>query len=716
MAAMEVKQAATFVFHGWSIPKVENNKQMNRERLKQWVCAIVLTACAADAVLAMGPAALDEIRVEASRVDEDIYEVPAAIGVVDLDDIQLGQQQLGLDESLNKVPGVFFQNRYNFAQDLRVSIRGFGARAAFGIRGVKIFQDGIPSTLPDGQGGVDDIDLGSASRIELMRSPMSALYGSSAGGAISIYTEDGPATPFAEAAFAVGELGYQKAQFKAGGQQDALNYMLNVSHLEIDGYRDFSDNQVSLFNSKFRYDLSPTTQLTVIANAINSPKAQDPGGITLAAVKADRRQARDLNVKVDAGEEFNQQKLGFVFEHAVDDQHSFRVRNYYIWKDFENRLPLFPKGHQVQFDRLFYGGGADYTYTSRLFDRDNRLIVGFDADRQDDDRERWSDARAIAGSKFLDQNEKVTSVGVFVQNELALTEHVELTLGARYDDVKYEVSDHFLADGRDDSGDLSFNEITPRISLLWSPSRAANLYATYSTSFETPATTELRPSTPASAGFNRDLDAQTAKNYEVGIKGVLPQASYSVALYHIDVDDELVPREDVAGWEYFVNAGKSSRDGLEAALSLTPDAIPGLKVSLAYTYSDLEYDKFVDSANNDYAHNRLPGVPEHQLFMEVSYFHDSGWYAIGDILHVGELYADDANQVEVDAYEVANIRAGYLGQFGDWEVSPYVGVNNLFDEEYFSNVRINAFGGRYYEPAPERNLYAGIRFRYNFDH
>lgn len=661
------------------------------------------------------PFELDEIMVESTRVDEPQYKVPAAIGTVSRDEIQLGRQQLGLDESLVKVPGVFFQNRYNFAQDLRVSIRGFGARAAFGIRGVKIFQDGIPSTLPDGQGGVDDIDLGSAQRIEVTRSPISSLYGSSSGGAINLYTEDGPETPFVAGSLSFGEYGYEKEQVKAGGRVDKLNYMVNASHLRVGGYRDFSANQLDLFNSKFRYDFTPQTSLSVILNATDSPLSQDPGGVTLESVDEDRDQARELNVNVDAGEEFDQQKMGFVLTHEADEHHSFRLRNYYIWKDFQNRLPIFPRGHRVEFERFFFGGGADYTYKDQLAGRANRLIVGFDIDRQDDDRLRWRDATAAPGSLFLDQNEKVTSYGVFVQDELALTDDLELTLGLRYDEAKYDVSDKFRDDGRDDSGDLTFDEWTPRVSLLWSPHPAVNLYTTYSTSFETPTTTELRPSSPGSTGFNPDLEAQTATNYEIGIKGLLPASiGYDVALYHIDVEDELVAREDVSDWEYFVNAGESSRDGLEAALSIQPASIPGLRASFAYTYSDFEYERFIDSDGSDFAGNTIPGVPEHQFHVELSYHHQSGWYAIWDMLHVGEFFADDANEVEIDAYEVANIRAGYLGQFGNWDVEPYAGLHNMFDEEYFSNVRLNAFGGRYYETAPERNFYAGITLRYNF--
>lgn len=662
--------------------------------------------------LAAEPKQLEDITVESTRVEESQYKVPAAIGTVNQDDIQLGRQQLGLDESLNKIPGIFFQNRYNFSQDLRVSIRGFGSRAAFGIRGVKIFTDGIPSTLPDGQGGVDDIDLGSATRIEVTRSPISSLYGSAAGGSINIYTEDGPETPFIEGSVSAGEYGFDKEQIKAGGQTGKLNYLVNVSHLQLDGYRDFSENELSLLNSKFRYNFSEDTSLSVILNAVNSPISQDPGGINAADAAADPTQARGLNVDTNSGEEFDQQKTGFVLQHKINENHAFKLRNYYLWKEFANRLPIFPNGDRVEFDRFFYGGGADYTYSDYLFGHANRLIIGFDIDKQDDDRRRWNHSLAIPGSQFLDQTEEVTSYGIFVQDEFALTNNLELTVGLRYDEVQFDVQDNFLTDGKDDSGSLDFSELNPRVSLLWSPMQSINLYATFSTSFETPTTTELRPKTAGSAGFNQDLRAQTARNYEIGVKGLLTGSlSYDVAVYHIDVENELVPKEDPTGWEYFENAAESTREGVEAALSVQPDFLPGLTATFAYTYSDFEFDVFENLAGN-----KIPGVPEHQFHAELSYYHPSGMYAIWDIQHVGSFFANDTNTVQTAAYQVANIRAGYLGQFGNWEISPFLGLNNMFDEEYNTNVRLNAFGGRFFEPAPDRNFYAGITARYNFGH
>jgi len=695
---------------------------MKKIRLGCIVAGASLISSAPFNVLAEDTYQLGDITVQSTRVEESQYKVPAAIGVVDRDDIQLGRQQLGLDESLVKIPGIFAMNRYNSAQDLRISIRGFGARAPFGIRGVKIFADGIPSTLADGStSAVSDIDIGSAQRIEVLRGPASSLYGSASGGAINIYTEDGPETPFVEGRLSIGEYSYDKEQIKAGGQSGKLNYLVNFSRTEMDGFRDHNESKKYLFNSKFRYDITSDSSLTVVASAIDAPTNNDPGGINAAAVAADPTQARQRNVDFNAGEEFDQQKLGLVYQNTFNEKHAIRLRNYYIARDFNGRLPFTGSvaegnGGQIEFDRFFFGGGADYTYTDNFAGHDNRLIVGFDIDKQDDDRQRFENNSGVRGNLTLDQNEEVTSYGIFIQDEFQLNDSLELTAGVRYDVVDFDVEDRFLANaGGNESGSLSFHEWNPRVGLLWSLNDAVNVYTSYSTSFETPGTTDF--SNPNGGGLNPDLNPQTAKNYEVGIKGVLPaRISYEIAIFHIDVEDELIGFE-LAGQpdrEFFENAGESTHDGIEVGFSVQPSFFPGLTASIAYTYSDFEFDSFSTRDGDVFDGNTIPGIPEHQFHGEVSYYHPGGMYTIFEMQHVGSMYVNNSNTTEIDAYQVANLRVGFLGEFGNWEITPFMGLNNLFDEEYSSNIRINAFGGRFFEPAPERNFYAGITARMNF--
>lgn len=666
----------------------------------------------ADAQEDDAPSVLEPVTVEAMRLDNDPDKVPAAISVAGKDDVQLGRQQLGLDESLVAVPGLFLQDRYNFAQDLRVSIRGFGARSAFGIRGVRIVVDGIPETLPDGQGGVDSIDLGSVQQIEVIRGPVSSLYGNASGGVINIISERGPDTPFVESRISTGAFDFGKYQLKFGGDTGRLNYMVNLSDMDFEGYRDHSDTENSQFNGNFAYQIDDSSDLKFIVNLTDQPVADDPGGLTREEVEADPTAANPNNVAFAAGEELDQQRIGLVYSKSFGELHEVQLRNYYVWRDFLNRLP-FTDGGAVVFDRLFAGGGASYIYSGDFLGRSNRLMFGVDLERQDDDRQRFDNNMGTLGALVFDQNEEVTSSGVFVQNEWDVLTDLVLTLGLRHDEVEFDVTDRFLADG-DDSGSRSLSETSPMIGLLYAASPSINLYGKISTAFETPTTTEF--ANPSGAGgFNPNIDPQLATNYEVGVKGMLGQRSrYEAALFSIDVEDELVPFELAGqpGRDFFSNAGESSRRGVELAFASRP--LDGLEISFAYTYSDFEFDEFMSDAGEDFAGNTIPGVPENLLYGEVSYSHPSGVYASLDALSVDDVFLNNANTESSDSYVVSNLRVGFIGNRGYWEFSPFIGVNNLTDKAYAGNTRINAFGGRFFEPAPDRHLYGGVSVRYDF--
>lgn len=658
---------------------------------------------------------LDTITITSTRIEDEQARLPIAVGTVGEDDIQHGRQQLGLDESLTTIPGLFFQNRYNFAQDQRISIRGFGARANFGIRGIRIYADGIPQTLPDGQSSVDAIDLGSTRRIEVIRGPFSAVYGAASGGVINIMTENGPESPYVSGRVNTGSYGFAQGQMKAGGQAGDLNYLVNGSGTTLDGYRKHSGYRSKLLNSKFRYDLDDSTDLTVVLNAVDSPRAEDPGALTEYEVKEDRKQAAPRNLIFDAGEELDQQTLGLAYNKEFNTDHQLMLRNYYVMRDFKNKLPFDinsnGQGGSVKLDRLFTGGGGNYTYSGDLFDKDNRLVLGFDIDAQRDHRKRFANNEGNLGEKTTDQDEDVTSYGVYIQDALEVTDNVTLTLGTRYDKVRYKVDDHTAGNG---SGKTTFDELSPMIGAVWSINPAVNLYGNIARSFDPPTTTELANPRGAS-GFNRNLDPQTATNYEIGVKGLLPgRVRYEVALFHIEVDDELVRYElSGSGQSFFENAGSSTHQGLETALTM--ELYPGLTSTLTYTYSDFIFDTFRDRSGNNFDGNEIPGVPDNQFHIELHYQHPAGFHASWDLLHADSFYANNANTVSSGAYTVANLRAGFTRQWDHWEISPFIGINNMFAEEYSDNIRLNAGFGRYFEPAPERNYYGGIGLRYNFD-
>jgi iron complex outermembrane receptor protein len=653
---------------------------------------------------------LREIVVSATRIDAALYEIPAAIGIVDQDDIGLGKQKLGLDESLVKIPGIFMQNRYNFAQSLKISIRGFGARANFGTRGIKLYQDGIPLTTVDGQGGIEDIDLNSIRQIEVLRGPASSLYGSSSGGVMLFFTGDeDDVQPYVESNISMGEYQTQMGNIKTGGQEGKLKYFLNLSHLDTEGYRSHSRTRNTKFNSTFKYEIDDTSDFTTVMTAYDAPVAEDPGGLTQQQLDDDRRQAqiRNREAAYNAGEDIDQQKLGFTYRKQITPNQEVTVRNYYIQRDFHGLLPL-PSSvgsGDVEFDRFQLGGGAKYSIVSDLLGRDNRTIVGFDVDSQEDDRQRYNNDLGTRGALRVDQVEQGDSWGVYIRNEWAVRDNVELVLGGRVDRVDLEVDDRFRSDG-DQSAELDFTEYSPMAGALWTIHPGVNIYANVSSSFETPTFTELAK---AGVGGFANVSAQEAWNYELGIKGIVnPRFNYALAVFHIDVDDEIINVDNIGGQAFFNNAD-TTRNGVEATVSVIP--VTGVKLLMSYTYNDFTFDTFPTSASAA-AGNELPGLPEHNFYTELAYTHPSGFYSSIDLQYVSSMYVDNANTAHTRPFGVSNLRAGYLKGMGDLEISPYIGISNLFDKDYVGNVRINAFGGRYFEAAPEFNMYAGVTIKY----
>lgn len=663
---------------------------------------------------------MEEITVTGTRAEQQLGSVPAAISVLDEDDIQLGQQQLTLDESLAKVPGVFLQNRNNFSQAQRISIRGFGARSPFGIRGIRLIIDGIPATLPDGQGNVDEIDLGSTGRIEVIRGPSSSLYGTASGGVINVFTEDGPEQPYVQGRISAGEDGYRQYQLKAAGQYKRLNYVVSGSDLDLDGYRVNSFISRKVLNTKLRFDIDSTSEFTATMNLLDVPDMGDPGALNQAEVDANRQASNPASLTFDGSEGRSQQRLGLLYRKQFGD-HQIVLRNYYTMLDFENKLAFaggipFSNGGQVEFDRSFIGAGGQYIYAEDVLDYRFRFIAGFETDFQKDDRRRFANlASGIRGALTMDQREKVDSQGVYVQNEFALLDNVHLTLGARYDNIDFEVEDHFLLNNSgDDSGDSSFERISPRAGLLWDPLQSLNIYLNYSTAFETPTTTEF--ANPDGGGFNPDLTTQKADSIEIGMKGGIQARiplDYEVTVFRINIEDEIVPFEieGSTGRTFYQNAGITSRKGVEAGVSA--ELLPMLKASLAWSRIEARFDRF-RTATENLDGKRVPGVPNQHVHAELSFNNPAGWYSVWDLLYADNFFADNANLVNIKPYAVSNLRLGYRKTLDSWMISPFMSVNNLFNEEYNSNVRINATFGRYYEPAPLRNVSGGITARMTF--
>ncbi len=654
---------------------------------------------------------LKPVEVTTTRIKKDINKVPFSLSLIDKDNIQLGEQTITLDESLNKIPGVYVQNRYNFAQDQRISIRGFGSRAAFGVRGIKILYDGIPLTLADGQSQTDSLDLSSAERVEVIRGPVSALYGNASGGVISIFSERGYENPFFEIKPLFGSFGLFRVNAKTGGQIGNLSYLVNISRLNYDGFRDHSKTENIQLNSNFNYILNENSDITVVLNYIDAPKAQDPGALTREQINQDRNKASAGNVVSNSGESIEQLRLGLKFNTYINDNNSVEALTYIITRDFEQRLPF----GIVSFDRIFLGGGFKYINTSNFLNHNNRLIVGTDIEYQDDDRVNFSYTDEFRKDALtLDQTEQVFNIGLYLQNEFSILDNLELSLGFRYDYYNFSVDDFFISDNNpDQSGSRSFNQLNPKFGILYSPLEYINIYGNFSTSFETPTTTEFINNPDGTGGLNPDLDPQKTIGFEIGAKGIIEnKLNYEIALFYADIDDQLIPFEveEFPGRDFFRNAGSSRQYGIELLLgySLTKN----IRTSFSYTYLNFEFKDF-EVEDEIFDGNDVPGIPDHQIYADILYKSDIGLYAGADFLFVSDFFVNDSNSERNDSYKIINLKTGFEKSFiKNLSLNTFLGLNNILDEEYNSSVRVNAFGDRFFEPAPEFNLFGGISLKY----
>ncbi len=411
--------------------------------------------------------------------------------------------------------------------------------------------------------------------------------------------------------------------------------------------------------------------------------------------------------------------LGWIYRRGIDQKHQFKIRNYYLQRDFQTFLPIgshipfVPDDGVVAFDRVFFGGGLQYTYTGELFGKANLFTAGLDIDIQRDDRRRHINVAGERGELSFDQLERAAAKGIYFQNSLNLTHRLVLSAGGRMDDIELSVTDHFQSNG-DQSSDLNFREFSPTLGMSWRVADGISVYAQYGTAFETPTFTEL--ANPARnlnvnlGGFS-DVAAQTADSFEIGVRGTTPgEGTYlEIAAFTMKVSDEVTGVSNLDSRSFFENAD-TNRDGFEAAV--IADLSPELTLTATYTFTDFAFTRF--PSNPSARRNAIPGIPQHQLFLELAYRRESGLFVVVDALSVDEFFIDNDNSEVNPAYQLVNLRAGHHFSIGNMEVSPHIGVNNLFDEEYNANARLNAFGGRSYEPAPAANFYAGISLRFSY--
>jgi iron complex outermembrane receptor protein len=651
---------------------------------------------------------LDSVAITAYRFKDDPERLPYSVSVVRFRESGINninnKQQLNLDEYLTAVPGLFALNSQNYAQDLRISIRGFGARSAFGIRGIKLIVDGIPETTPDGQGQLDNLNLGIIEQIQILRGPAAILYGNASGGVIDITTLESLERSFVTTSMSGGSYGMNQQQVIAGIKGKSANTFINASRTSTDGFRDRSGFESYNFNIKHKWNTA-NHRFTALLNYADSPFAQDAGGLNQESVYTDRRQSRDRNTLFDTQETVSQFKTGFSHRYQ---KNNWQWNNYafYSYRDFEARLP-FVDGGAVALNRNYGGVGSSLDYQIQFKKLRSNSKVGLDYGYQNDLRKRFNNDEGTVTDLTLRQNEIFAALGVYLHERLEY-QNWNIMLGARYDTNRLEVNDRFISDGNA-SGRRQLEAFSTSVGVNYRWKDKKSIYANFSTSFETPVLTELSANPSNAGGFNPDLQPQRAQNYEIGYRVNTTTDRIHAALFYIGTSDDLVPYElaDFPDRTFFRNAGTTNRYGIE--VEYQRQLSKRLALAGSYTFSDFRYGDYeVDGTS--LSGNELPAIPQHAASIILSY-DDNNLNTQLKTVYRGRLYTNDANTVAQEDFVVFNLSGSYNLMYKKSTLIPFVGINNLFKQQYNDNIRVNAFGGRYFEPAPGINFYAGVRLR-----
>ncbi|HET6231389.1 MAG TPA: TonB-dependent receptor [Longimicrobiaceae bacterium] len=628
---------------------------------------------------------------------------PYGVSVVTEREIRRAKPGLALDEALAGVPGVEVDNRFNYALGERISIRGFGARAQFGVRGVRVLVDDVPATLPDGQTSLNHVDLGSIGRIEVIRGPASALYGNAAGGVIRMTMSPPPDAPFGSEYRATGGSdGLVRAQTIVGGQQGGIQYRASIGRLRYGGYREHAHADNTLFNARLGYSRGGTDAgLTIHAVRYD---AQNPGSLSDSLLRVSRTRAFANNVTQNTGERGDQEEIGGHWERPAGPG-TMTLSAYGITRGIVNPIP----NAIIDLDRRAGGARAAYGVALSLPTGVARLNAGAEVNAQHDDRRNHANSKGTRGALTLDQLERVTGTAAFAQLAAPLLPGLDLAAAVRYDRFRFAAHDRLVTPANpDDSGARTMHAWSPTAGLMLRAAAGLSLYANVSTAFETPTTTELANRPTGAGGFNPDLQPERTTSYEAGAKGGVGRwMSFDLAAYRADVRDALIPFEvaGAPGRQFFRNAGSARHRGVEAGVTASP--VPALRARLAYTYTDARFRDYTVGAA-DYSGNRIPGIAPHRFDGMLTLQNPRGAFIETEARYLASLPVDDANLHRSPAYATLDVRGGVDGlRVWRGRVSPFVGVTNLLGRDYNTSVTINAFGGRYYEPGPGRSLYAG---------
>jgi iron complex outermembrane receptor protein len=692
----------------------------------------------------------EAVTITATRMAANPFNIPAAISAVSGDQLTHDALGVNLSDDIQMLPGLLARNRNNYAQDQQVSIRGFGASSTFGVRGIRIYQDGIPFSGPDGQGQVSQFNLESADRVEVLRGPFSALYGNSSGGVIQLFTARGAGPAQVHSAFAYGSYGTFRAGAGVTGGDGPWGYNLDFTHFQVDGYRPHSSAQSESFNGRVDYQISDASHLMVVGNVISRPGAQDPLGLTLQEFAADPYSTDPAASQFNTRKGLQQQEGGVGYDLKMTDAQTVTVMAYGGHRTVQQFLAipasaqsaLGSAGGVIDLDRTFGGADARWTLDTRLLGRHFTWVVGMTYDYQDELRRGYNNfigstaapQYGVVGNLRRDEDDIASDFDEYAQGSWDFAERWSLMAGVRHSSVRFDFQDHFItATNGDDSGARRYEATTPVAGLIYKANDWLHLYTSYGQGFQTPIAAELAYRSDGAAGLNLGLMAERNRSVDVGAKiDMGPGLHAEVALFQALTSNEIVVDTNLGGRTTYQNAPRSGRSGVE--LSLDERINADWQVQLAYTYLDATYrDEYRTCVAAPcrtpqapvLAGNRLPGVPRSDLYGAVRYGRETGWRVSATSQYISSVAVNDTNctggangtplctatsplQTLAPAYAVFGLEGGYGVDLRRAHLDGFVRVNNLADRHYVGSVIVDDANRRFFEPGPGFSVLVGV--------
>ena len=635
---------------------------------------------------------LKQVRVEAMKISSLKKEVPYSISVLNFKENQKLFQQLSLQEYLEGVPGLFSLNANNYAQDLRISLRGFGARSAFGIRGIKIIIDGIPETTPDGQGQIDNAPLGLIEKIEVLRGPQASFYGNAAGGVISIKTIDSLSENKNIFKSSFGNYNLQSYQFTSYLNKKNTSALIYFNNIQTDGFRKNSALKQKAINLKVKHRFTDQSLLNFQFNYTDSPLAQDSGGLTKEETLLEWDMARQRNIDYDTYEKINQLKFGFNWEKKLRKKIKLNLFSFYSNRDFYGKLP-FEFGGIIDLDRFYQGLGSSLIYNDINENYTHQIQFGIEYYSQNDFRKRYKNLNGVKGSNVFDQKENFDTTAIFLIDKIELNNWI-IRSSLRHDNL--------IISTDNSKYNKYYNVINPSFGFTNEFKNEQYIFLNFSTSFETPTLSELSANPSGLEGFNLELNPSKAHSYEFGWKSYKSNYLIEANIFYIKSSNEVLPYEleDFPGRSFYENTGETERRGFELFSRFNWGSY---SVEGSFTYAKYSFK------NED--HNDLPGIPGTHWIIKVENNLNRGWTSRLTYENVGGFYANNINTVFINSFQKTRFQIAKRINFNSKIIDFSAGINNLLNKRYYDNIRLNAFGSRYYEPAPPRNFYISIALK-----